>query len=68
MINDAIRDYLPLLIPLVLAEWALAITALVSIFRQTHYRRGSRVLWVLLTLFVQPFGALAYFLIGREAA
>jgi hypothetical protein len=66
MSTEQLHEYLPLLIPLIIAEVILTLTALVSIFRHQHYHFANRVVWVLLAILVQPFGAIAYFLIGRE--
>ena len=63
---ELIKEYLPFLIPAVLIELALAITGVISVLRHPHYRFGNRVLWLLLVIFVQPFGPLLYFFAGRE--
>lgn len=66
MLTEQLHPYLPLLIPLIIVEVILMLTALVSIFRHQHYRFANRLVWLLLAVLVQPFGAIAYFLIGRE--
>lgn len=65
--TEILAEYWPLLLPVLLIELGLAVAALISIFRHRHYRIGNRWLWVALSLLVQPFGAIAYFLLGREA-
>ncbi|MDN6968341.1 PLDc_N domain-containing protein [Oenococcus sp. UCMA 17063] len=57
---------LPFLIPLAIVELVLLISALISILRHRHYRHGNRIIWIVLVLLIQPLGAIAYFLIGRE--
>ncbi|KRK78592.1 hypothetical protein FD03_GL002368 [Companilactobacillus nodensis DSM 19682 = JCM 14932 = NBRC 107160] len=57
---------LPLFIPLILLEVGLDVAALIHIFRHQNYRTGNRILWVLLTLLVNPIGAILYFVVGRE--
>lgn len=59
-------DNLPFLIPLIIAELILNIVAIVHIFRHQHYQHGNRWLWLAAVLLVQPFGAIAYFIFGRE--
>ncbi|CAJ1194537.1 PLD nuclease N-terminal domain-containing protein [Companilactobacillus nantensis] len=63
---DIITNNLPLFIPLILLEVGLDVAALIHIFRHKNYRMGNRILWVLLTLFLNPLGAILYFIIGRE--
>ena len=48
----------------VLAYIVLAIAALVSIFRITHDRTGSRFWWSALTIVLPFIGAAAWFLFG----
>ncbi|MCQ4636295.1 PLD nuclease N-terminal domain-containing protein [Anaerovorax odorimutans] len=62
--NDYI-EYLPFLIPLIILEIALALTALVHVLRHPHYRFGNRVLWVLVVMFIQILGPVVYFAFGR---
>ncbi|WP_125605207.1 PLD nuclease N-terminal domain-containing protein [Lapidilactobacillus bayanensis] len=59
-------DNLPFFIPLIIVELVLMITAIVHIFRHQHYQHGNRWLWLLAVMFIQPFGAIAYFVFGRE--
>lgn len=62
---DKIVEYLPFLIPIVIAELALTITALVHVLRHKKYRFGNRVLWVIVC-FVQIIGPIIYFVFGRS--
>ncbi|WP_179394309.1 PLD nuclease N-terminal domain-containing protein [Lacticaseibacillus absianus] len=62
-----VQTYLPLLLPIIGIELILTVTAVVSILRHTHYAHGNRTLWLIVAIVIQPFGALAYFLFGREA-
>jgi hypothetical protein len=57
-------QYLPFLIPLVVIELGLTIAALIHILTHKTYRKGNRVLWVILS-FVQIIGPVLYFVIGR---
>lgn len=63
---DFILEFLPLLIPYVIAELALAIFALVHVLRHPHYRFGNRIMWVLIVLIIQIIGPVAYFIFGRS--
>ncbi len=62
---ELLLEYLPLLIPLLLLEYALAITALVHVLCHPNYRFGTRIVWVLVVLFVQIIGPVLYFTVGR---
>ncbi|MBE6568141.1 MAG: hypothetical protein E7657_05750 [Ruminococcaceae bacterium] len=67
---DKILELLPFLIPLVIAELAVVGYTLYHIFTHSTYKRGSRALWVVITLvFMNTFiGPILYFLIGKEDA
>ncbi len=62
---DAIKEYLPFLIPILIVELALAVTALIHVLRHPRYRFGNKVIWVLVVLFIQIIGPVVYFAIGR---
>lgn len=63
--NFSIQELLPILIPLVIIEWTLAIVALIHVIRHPNYRFGNRIMWILIVLFVQFIGPIVYFLFGR---
>ncbi|MGL4337492.1 MAG: PLDc N-terminal domain-containing protein [Turicibacter sp.] len=60
-----IQEYLPFIIPLVIAELALAITAFVHVLKHPHYRFGNKPMWIVIVLLIQIIGPVIYFLIGR---
>jgi hypothetical protein len=60
-----LKEYLPFLVPLVIAQLALAITALVHVLLHPRYRFGNKVMWVLVVLFIQFIGPALYFAFGR---
>ncbi len=62
--NDLMTN-LPLLLPLILIQLALAVTALIHVLRHPHYRFGSRPLWIVIVLLVQFIGPALYFFVGR---
>ena len=53
---DKIMEFLPFLIPLVIAEFALLGYTLHHILTHKNYKRGNRTLWLM------------YFLLGKEDA
>ena len=62
---ESIQEYLPFLIPLVIAEFALAMTALIHVLKHPNYRFGNKVMWIVIVLLIQIIGPVVYFLIGR---
>lgn len=62
---DKIMEYLPFLIPIILIEAVLLITALIHVLKHKNYRFGNRVLWVIIVVFFQIIGPIVYFTIGR---
>lgn len=65
--NIEIEEILPFLIPLIITELVLVIVTLRHILTHKNYRRGSRALWIAVTIigmeFIEP---VLYFLLGRE--
>lgn len=62
-----IKELLPFLIPLIIAEIILLIVTLRHIFTHDNYKRGSRALWVIITIVGAEFiGPIFYFLLGKE--
>ena len=62
---NAVTQYLPILLPIIIIQYTLAIVALVHVLRHPHYRFGNKVLWIILVLLVQLIGPILYFTIGR---
>lgn len=66
---DKIMEYLPFLIPLIIAEFALLGYTLYHILTHDNYKRGSRALWVIVAVVGMEFiGPILYFLLGKEDA
>lgn len=62
---ENLMDYLPFLIPIILIEFGLMITALIHVLRHKTYRFGNRALWIILVVFIQIIGPILYFTLGR---
>ena len=66
---DQIKEYLPFLIPLLIAQFAQLGYTLHHILTHKHYKRGSRALWLVVTIVLMEFvGPVLYFLLGKEDA
>ena len=64
---NELMEFLPFLIPLVIAEFALFGYTLYHILTHKTYKRGSRALWLTLTIVLMNFvGPILYFVFGKE--
>lgn len=63
---DLMMEYLPFLIPLIIAQVVLAVVAVVHVVRHPNYRFGNKVVWVIVVCFIQFIGPIVYFVFGRE--
>lgn len=62
-----ITEFLPFLIPLVIAELALFGYTLYHILTHKNYKRGNRAVWLVITIVLMNFvGPILYFLLGKE--
>lgn len=62
---EQIMEYLPFLLPILLVELVLMLTALIHVLRHDKYRFGNRVLWVIIVVVIQIIGPILYFTIGK---
>lgn len=62
---DMLTEYLPFLIPLIIIELVLALTAFIHVLRHPHYKFGNKPIWIVVVLFVQIIGPVIYFILGR---
>lgn len=63
---DAIKDYLPFLIPIAIIEIVLMLFALIHVLTHKNYRFGNRILWVIIVVVLCQFvGPILYLTIGR---
>lgn len=64
---DKIMEFLPFLIPLIIAEFALLGYTLYHILTHKSYKRGNRTLWLVVVIIGMEFiGPILYFLLGKE--
>ena len=62
-------EFLPLLLPLIVVQYALLGYALYHILTHKTYKRGSRALWLCVTLILSNFvGPILYLALGKENA
>ena len=66
---EEIMEYLPFLIPLVLIQFSLLGYTLYHILTHSHYKRGTRTLWLVIVIVLMNFvGPILYVLLGKEDA
>jgi hypothetical protein len=63
---DILRQYLPLLIPVLIIQIILLIVGLVDLFKSTTITRGPRWVWALVIIFINIIGPIIYFVVGRK--
>ena len=64
---DEIKEYLPMLIPIVVIQLSLLVYVLVHILKHDHYKTGSRALWLAVVLIGMNFvGPVIYLIFGRD--
>ena len=58
-----------LLVPIIVIQLGLMIAALLDLeHEERRVRGGSKIVWVLIIVFLNVIGPIAYFLAGREEA
>ncbi|MHB8128548.1 MAG: PLDc N-terminal domain-containing protein [Mobilitalea sp.] len=62
---EQVREYLPFLLPILLVELVLMLTALIHVLRHDKYRFGNRILWVIVVIAIQIIGPILYFTVGK---
>jgi hypothetical protein len=60
-----LKQWLPLLIPVIILELGLMIAALVDLIKREK-TKGPKWVWILVIVLVNLFGPIVYFLVGRE--
>ena len=64
---EQLQEFLPFLLPLIIAQFALFGYTLYHILTHKTYKRGNRTLWLVITLVFMNFtGPILYFLLGKE--
>lgn len=63
----SVRELMPFLIPLIIAEFVLLGFTIRHILTHDSYKRGSRAIWLIVTIVGMEFiGPVLYFLLGKE--
>lgn len=62
---DLLFTILPVLIPMLIIDIALAVTAVVHVLRHPHYRFGNKAMWLAVVIVFLLFGPVIYFILGK---
>ncbi|MEE0462614.1 PLD nuclease N-terminal domain-containing protein [Blautia hydrogenotrophica] len=62
---NTLFEILPLLIPILLIDIALAVGAVRHILRHPCYRFGNKTMWLVIAIVLLLFGPLIYFAFGK---
>ncbi|WP_223593191.1 PLD nuclease N-terminal domain-containing protein [Neobacillus bataviensis] len=62
---DAIAQYAPILLPIVIIQLILLIVSIIDLVR-IEKTNGPKWLWAIIILFVNIIGPILYFVIGRR--
>ena len=69
MTLNELTEILPFLIPLVVVEFGLLGYTIWHILTHKTYKRGNRVLWIVIAIVgMQFWGPILYFILGKEDA
>jgi uncharacterized membrane protein YhaH (DUF805 family) len=60
-----LMQFIPYLVPVLIIQLVLIVVALLDLVRREH-TRGPKWMWALIILFVNIFGAIIYFVVGRK--
>ena len=69
--NDlaTLKEFLPFIIPLVIVQFSLLGYTIYHILTHNHYKRGNRILWMIVAIIGMEFvGPILYFILGKEEA
>lgn len=61
-----IKDLLPLLIPIIIIELVLVVIALMDLSKRQKVKGESKVVWVLIIIFINLIGPILYLVWGRH--
>jgi hypothetical protein len=62
---DKIREFLPLLIPIIILQFGLMVAALIDLVKREK-TKGPKWVWILVIVLVNLFGPIVYFIAGRD--
>lgn len=64
-ILNTLFEILPLFVPVLLIDIALAVAAVRHILRHPRYRFGNKTMWLVIVVVLLLFGPIIYFVFGK---
>lgn len=64
-ILNTLFEILPLLVPVLLIDIALAVAAVRHVLRHPRYRFGNKTMWLVIVVVLLLFGPIIYFVFGK---
>lgn len=62
-----LKEYLPILIPIVIVEFILFAVTIRHILTHENYKMGNRTIWLIVAIVgINYVGPIAYFILGKE--
>lgn len=58
-------EILPLFAPIVVIQLGLMIFCLIKVAKQTKFRFFNKLIWILIIMFIQLFGPIAYLILEK---
>ena len=62
---NTLFEILPLLVPVLLIDIALAVAAVRHILRHPYCRFGNKIMWLVIAVVLLLFGPIIYFVFGK---
>ena len=59
------KEILPILLPIILIQLGLMVYALLKVVKQQQFKYLNKPIWVLIVMFLQLFGPIAYLILER---
>ncbi len=59
------KEILPILLPIILIQLGLMVYALLKVVKQQQFKYLNKPVWVLIVMFLQLFGPIAYLILER---
>ena len=63
---ESLIQMLPYLAPIIILQLTLLVIALVDLSKRKHVTGENKIIWVLVTVFIQFIGPVVYLLAGRK--
>ena len=65
---DKLIEFLPFLLPLFALQIALMVIALRHVLTHDTYKRGNRIMWIIVVVCINFIGPILYLSLGKEDA